>query len=93
MNKDDVFYTKTMAKVYADQGQLEKAVEIYLYLLKKEPGRQDLIDAIAEIDIKRLEKDTGRLGDLLSVWLDLLLRHSRLQQLKKLKTSFRVKES
>ena len=87
MNKDDVFYTKTMAKVYADQGQLEKAVEIYLYLLKKEPGRQDLIDAIAEIDIKRLEKDPGRLGDLLSVWLDLLLRHSRLQQLKKLKTS------
>jgi hypothetical protein len=87
LNKDDVFYTKTMAKVYADQGQLEKAVEIYLYLLKKEPGRQDLIDAIAEIDIKRLEKDPGRLGDLLSVWLDLLLRHSRLQQLKKLKTS------
>jgi len=76
-----------MAKVYADQGQLEKAVEIYRYLLKKEPGRQDLIDAIAEIDIKRLEKDPGRLGDLLSVWLDLLLRHSRLQQLKKLKTS------
>ena len=87
MNKDDVFYTKTMAKVYADQGQLEKAVEIYRYLLKKEPDRQDLIDAIAEIDIKRLEKDPGRLGDLLSVWLDLLLRHSRLQQLKKLKTS------
>jgi hypothetical protein len=87
LNKDDVFYTKTMAKVYADQGQLEKAVEIYLYLLKKEPGRQDLIDAIAEIDIKRLEKDPGRLGDLLSVWLDLLLRHSRLQELKKLKTS------
>ena len=87
MNKDDVFYTKTMAKVYADQGQLEKAVEIYRYLLKKEPGRQDLIDAIAEMDIKRLEKDPGRLGDLLSVWLDLLLRHGRLQQLKKLKTS------
>ena len=87
MNKDDVFYTKTMAKVYADQGQLEKAVEIYRYLLQKEPDRQDLIDAIAEIDIKRLEKDPGRLGDLLSVWLDLLLRHSRLQQLKKLKTS------
>ena len=39
-----------MAKVYADQGKLEKAVEIYQYLLKKEPGRQDLIDAILEID-------------------------------------------
>ncbi len=76
-----------MAKVYADQGQLEKAVEIYQYLLQKEPRRQDLIDAIAEIDIKSFGKDPGRLGDLLSVWLDLLLRHGRLQQLKKLKTS------
>ncbi|MBC8432144.1 MAG: hypothetical protein H8D96_09500 [Desulfobacterales bacterium] len=89
MNKEDVFYTKTMAKVYADQGKLEKAVEIYQYLLEKEPGRQDLIDAISEIDKKRLEKDPERLGDLLSIWLDLLLRHSRLQQLKKLKTSFK----
>ena len=88
MNKDDVFYTKTMAKVYADQGKLEKAAEIYQYLLEKEPGRQDLIDAISEIDKKRLEKDPERLSDLLSIWLDLLLRHSRLQQLKKLKTSF-----
>jgi len=77
-----------MAKVYADQGKLEKAAEIYQYLLEKEPGRQDLIDALAEIDKKRLEKDPERLGDLLSIWLDLLLRHSRLQQLKKLKTSF-----
>ena len=88
MNKNDVFYTKTMAKVYADQGKLEKAAEIYQYLLKKEPRRQDLIDAIAEIDKKRFETDPDRLGDLLSIWLDLLLRHSRLQQLKKLKTSF-----
>jgi hypothetical protein len=88
LNKDDVFYTKTMAKVYADQGKLEKAAEIYQYLLKKEPGRQDLIDAIFEIDKKRFEKNPERLGDLLSIWIDLLLRHSRLQQLKKLKTSF-----
>ncbi len=88
MNKDDVFYTKTMAKVYADQGKLEKAVEIYQYLLKKEPRRQDLIDAIAEIDKKRCKKDPESLKNLLSMWLDLLLRHSRLRQLKKLKTSF-----
>jgi len=87
LNKDDVFYTKTMAKVYADQGKLEKAAEIYQYLLKKEPRRQDLIDAISEIDKKRFEKDPEGLGDLLSIWFDLLLRHSRLQKLKKLKTS------
>jgi hypothetical protein len=88
LNKDDVFYTKTMAKVYADQGKFEKAAEIYQHLLKKEPGRQDLINAISEIDKKRFEKNSGGLGDLLSIWLDLSLRHSRLQQLKNLKTSF-----
>jgi len=77
-----------MAKVYADQGKLEKAAEIYQYLLKKEPGRQDLIDAIAEIDKNRCKKDPEDLKDLLSMWLDLLLRHRRLQKLKKLKNSF-----
>jgi hypothetical protein len=34
--KDDVFYTRTMAKVYAGQGNLGKAAEIYNYLLKKD---------------------------------------------------------
>ncbi|MEE8432282.1 MAG: hypothetical protein V3S16_13625 [Candidatus Desulfatibia sp.] len=87
MNKDDVFYTKTMAKVYADQGKLEKAAEIYQYLLKKEPRRQDLIEALAEIDKERLKKGHADLDELFSTWLDLLLRHSRLQQLKKLETS------
>ncbi len=87
MNKDDVFYTKTMAKVYADQGKLEKAAEIYQYLLKKEPRRQDLIEALAEIDKERFKKGHEDLDELFSTWLDLLLRHSRLQQLKKLQTS------
>ncbi len=88
MNKDDVFHTKTMAKVYADQDKLEKAAEIYQYLLKKEPRRQDLIEALAEIDKERLKKDHEDLDELFSTWLDLLLNHGRLQKLKKLKTSF-----
>ena len=73
-----------MAKVYADQGKLEKAAEIYNYLLKKEPECQDLIDALSELDKKRFEKGCQGLGDLFSTWLDLLLVHGRLQTLKKL---------
>ena len=85
MISDDIFYTKTMAKVYADQGKLGKAAEIYKYLLNEEPERQDLIDVLAEIDKKRYEKDPEGLSQLFSTWIDLLLVYNRLQKLKKLK--------
>ena len=85
----DIFYTKTMARVYADQGQLDKAAEIYRYLLNEEPERQDLIDALAEIDKKRYEKDPEGLSQLFGTWIDLLLAYNRLQKLKKLKRRFK----
>lgn len=86
MIKDDVFYTKTMAKVHADQGNFREAAEIYKYLLKKEPNRQDLIDALLEIEKKSNQKDPEDLVNLLCQWVDLLLKYQRLQQLKKLKS-------
>ena len=73
-----------MAKVYADQGKLGQAAEIYRHLLRKEPDRQDIIDALAEIDNKRFERGAENLGSLFSTWVDLLLAHGRLQKLKKL---------
>ena len=86
---DDIFYTKTMAKVYADQGRLDKAAEIYKYLLKEEPERQDLIDALAEVDKKRNEKDPTGLGRLFDTWIDLVLVHNRVQKLNRLKRRFK----
>jgi len=80
---DDVFYTKTMAKVYADQGNLEKATEIYKYLLKREPNRHDLTDALSEIEKKSLGKDSEKLEKLFGKWVDLLIRYNGLQKLKK----------
>ncbi len=88
MMEEDVFYTKTMAKVYANQGKLKEAVTIYRHLLKKEPDRQDLIDALidtlAEIENRRFEKGSGGLSNLFSTWLELLLAYARLQKLEKL---------
>lgn len=84
MNNDKVFYTKTMAKIYADQGNLWKAAEIYRYLLELEPGRQDLIDALSEVDKRLFEKDPEDLVKLFSKWVDLLLKHYGLHKLKKL---------
>jgi tetratricopeptide (TPR) repeat protein len=86
--KDDVFYTKTMAKVYADQGNLEKAAEIYKYLLKREPSRHDLTDALSEIEKKSLEKDSERLEKLFGKWVDLLIKYNGLQKLKKFQRCF-----
>ncbi len=85
MNNDKVFYTKTMAKIYADQGNLGKAAEIYRYLLEREPGRQDLIDALSEIEKKLFEKDPDDLVKLFSKWVDLLLEHYGLHKLKRLR--------
>lgn len=85
MIKNHVFYTRTMAKVYADQGNLEKAAEIYKYLLECEPGRQDLMDALTDIERKRFEKNSERLERLLERWLDLILTHNRMQRLRKFK--------
>ncbi|MEA1948829.1 MAG: hypothetical protein U9N83_16190 [Thermodesulfobacteriota bacterium] len=82
--EDDVFYTRTMAKVYADQGNLGKAAEIYNYLLKQEPGRQDLIDALSEIENRGFDKDRESLFMLFSEWIDLLIKFNGIHKLKKL---------
>ena len=74
-----------MAKVYAGQGNLGKAAEIYTYLLKKDPGRQDLLDALSEISSKGFDKDRDKLLVLLTEWIDLLMKYNGMQQLKKLK--------
>ena len=86
MIEDDVFYTKTMAKVYNDQGKFEEAARIYQYLLKREPNRQDLIDALSELEKKRFENRLERLFSLFSQWVDLLLKSDGLQKLEKLRS-------
>lgn len=91
MSDDKLFYTKTMAKIYADQGNLEKAAEIYRYLLKHEPDRQDLIDALSEVEKRLFEKDPEDLVKLFSKWVDLLLKHYGLHKLKKLQNYLREK--
>lgn len=81
MIKNDVFYTRTMAKVYADQGNLLKAAEIYRYLLECEPERRDLKDALSEIEGKLNEKSPDDLIKLFNRWMDLLLKYHNVQKL------------
>jgi hypothetical protein len=81
LSKDDVFYTRTMAKVYADQGNLLKAAEIYRYLLEGEPERPDLRDALSEIERKLNEASPDDLAKLFNGWIDLLLKYHNVQKL------------
>jgi hypothetical protein len=81
--ENDVFYTRTMAKVYADQGNFKKAEKIYKYLLAHEPGQRDLIDALSEIEKQRLDSVPDDLMALFNQWIDLLLLHHNLQKLIK----------
>jgi YesN/AraC family two-component response regulator len=87
---ETAFYTATMAKVYADQGYFEKSAEIYRHLLKLEPDRQELKEALLDVE-QKIKAETKRhprdLTPLFEKWLDLLLRRSNLQKLKKLQNT------
>ena len=84
MTEDTVFYTVTMAKVYANQGELRKACEIYRYILEQEPDRMDVADALLEIEKKLPEKRREALVNLISIWVKLLLKYNDLEKLKKI---------
>jgi tetratricopeptide (TPR) repeat protein len=88
MEKETDFYTATMAKVYADQGHWEKAAEIYRYLLKQEPERDDYLEALAEVEKKIIssgKKPADKLAPLFHQFFDLMLKSKNLQKLRKLK--------
>jgi len=85
LNPDDVFYTRTMAKVLKDQGNFRKAAKIYNYLLEREPGNPDLLDALSEIETQLIEIGSDDLVRLFDRWIDLLLTHNTLEKLKKFK--------
>jgi hypothetical protein len=90
--KDDVFYTRTMAKVYADQGNLLKAAEIYRYLIECEPESRDLMAALSDIEKKLNKKSPDDLIKLFNRWIDLLLKYHNVQQLMKLRNYLRDKK-
>jgi hypothetical protein len=88
MIPDNDFKTATMARVYSSQGHYEKAAEIYLHLLKREPDRQDLARALAGVEKKLQGKAKLNNEDsaaLFSTWVDLVLKYKRIRYLRKVK--------
>ncbi len=79
--------TATMARIYVEQGYLEKAAEIYRHLLIQNPGRQDFLDALERLEKKLASKkkiEPNHMVSLFREWIDLLLRYNQYQKLKKI---------
>ena len=77
MTDDKIFYTKTMARIHADQRHFTKAAEIYQHLLKQDPERQDIIEALAGLESLKFQKRIEDLVPLIEKWTRLVLECSR----------------
>ncbi len=77
MTENEMFFTRTMAKIHTDQGNLKEAAKIYRYLLEKEPDRQDLIDALAGLEHKQDPEAPGDLSSLVEKWTRLAFKYNR----------------
>ena len=80
--------TVTLARVFAEQGHWEKSIEIYRNLLRLEPERPDLAQALAEAEaaLDAAGPASARaLAPLLQEWIDLLLKCDRLRKLRRFK--------
>ncbi|MDA3898264.1 MAG: tetratricopeptide repeat protein [Desulfobacteraceae bacterium] len=79
-------YTKTLAKLYADQGHFEKAIEIYQHLVKKFPEREDILDDFSDLKVKMQREKTSNepeLAVLLKQWFDLLAKYRQINAIQK----------
>ncbi len=75
MNPSSQLYTATMAKLFADQGYLRKAAEIYRTLIGESPDRDDLRTALADVEARIQARPAPTRKDaelMLREWIDLL---------------------
>ncbi|MEW5909936.1 MAG: hypothetical protein AB1659_09075 [Thermodesulfobacteriota bacterium] len=77
-----------MAKVYATQGHYENALKIYRHLAEQNPGRGDLKERCAEMEVLRSKVVRSRLCSRIQEWISLEFEHQRLILLKKIKTRY-----
>jgi hypothetical protein len=87
MTNDNRHGTATMAKLFAAQGHWDRAADIYRYLLTREPGREDLAQALAEAETHLSAARSDFPGDLVPLfrqWIDLLLKYEQVGKLRRL---------
>jgi hypothetical protein len=50
MKSSSRYFTATLARLYADQGYLRKAAQVYRYLVTQTPDRMDLRRELAAVE-------------------------------------------
>lgn len=68
-------YTAAMARLYAEQGYLRKAAEIYRLLIARNPERSDLGESLAEIERQIAQSPSPTRKEielLLREWIELV---------------------
>lgn len=88
---DPTFYTVTMARMQSEQGNLARAAVIYRYLLRREPEREDLAEALAEVEDELRSKDRYDLVGIVSEWAELVLHLGRRRHLGRVVRSLRAR--
>lgn len=81
--------TATMAKIFSQQGHFDEAIEIYRHLLKQNPERLDLAEALARTEEKRRLQSVPASGDIVSIlsaYIRLLLAYRQLADLQTLQS-------
>lgn len=101
MTSEAFFYTVSMARLCARQGHLEKSAEIYRHLLQAEPDREDLQQALAEVEQQLSTADTlpaaqapeadapRRLDGLIQQWISLLVEKDIKERFARIRSRFR----
>ncbi len=82
MTRERASYSATMAKVYAGQGYLRKAAQIYRDLLAQNPDQEEIRSALAELNQvlgRHSAPSRKELGLLFKEWIHLMsdLKHRR----------------
>jgi hypothetical protein len=82
MNKPSYPCTRTLARLYADQGYHDKAIELYQELIQKFPGRKNILDDFSEVKIRMQQVKTTnepKLALQFQEWLDLLTKYKQVR--------------
>lgn len=87
MTDRTIFFTRTMARVHAKQGNLEQAAEIYRYLLEKEPQAPDLVSELSSIERRMRDAASDRLAVLFEQWFDLIFTQAKVRRLERMRRS------
>lgn len=75
-----------MAKLYADQGHYEKAIEIYKHLMNEFPDREDILDDFSELKVKMQRRSASKepeLAFLFQQWFELLKKYRQVHGIRK----------